>query len=108
MKKQTKNILAVVVGLVFTVALAVVFISMQEEKKELTVQPKQLEEDLHERDSAYNEIIDIMYTVESRIEKIKQRENLLSDVSGSNDFTPADKKQMVKDMTMIDSLIVET
>ncbi|MEP0984421.1 hypothetical protein [Ekhidna sp.] len=108
MKKQTKNILAVVVGLVFTVALAVVFISMQEEKKELTVQSKQLEEELHERDSAYNEIIDIMYTVESRIEKIKQRENLLSDVSGSNDFTPADKKQMVKDMTMIDSLIVET
>ncbi|WP_421763233.1 hypothetical protein [Ekhidna sp.] len=108
MKKQTKNILAVVIGLVFTVALAVVFISIQEEKKELTVQSKQLEEELQERDSAYNEIIDIMYTVESRIEKIKQRENLLTDVSGSNDFTPADKKQMVKDMTMIDSLIVET
>lgn len=108
MKTQTKNILAVVIGLVLTVALASVFISMQEEKKELTVQSMQLEEELQERDSAYNEIIDIMYTVESRIEKIKQRENLLSDVSGSSDFTKADKQQMVKDMTMIDSLIIET
>lgn len=108
MKSSTKNILAVVIGLVITVGLAAIFVSMQEEKKELTIQSIQLEEELQQRDSAYNEIIDIMYGVETKIDKIKQRENLLSDVSSSNDFTKADKKQMVKDMSMIDSLIVET
>ncbi|WP_420576044.1 hypothetical protein [Ekhidna sp.] len=108
MKTQTKYILAVVIGLVITVGLAAAFISMQEEKEELTVQSVQLEEELQKRDSAYNEIIDIMYGVESKIEKIKKRENLLSNVSNTNDFTTADKKQMVKDMSMIDSLIVQT
>ncbi|WP_424962084.1 hypothetical protein [Ekhidna sp.] len=108
MKTQNKNILAVVIGLIITVGLAAVFITMQEEKKELTVQSVQLEEELQKRDSAYNEIIDIMYGVENKIEKIKKRENLLSDVSNSNDFTTADKKQMVEDMSMIDSLIVQT
>ncbi|SNT17062.1 hypothetical protein SAMN05421640_2635 [Ekhidna lutea] len=108
MKTKTKNILAVVIGLAITAGLAAVFISMQEEKEELTVQSIQLEEELQERDSAYNEIIDIMYGVESKIEKIKQRESLLSEVSASDDFTKADKKQMVKDMSMIDSLIIET
>lgn len=108
MKTQTKYILAVVIGLIITVGLAAAFISIQEEKKELTVQSVQLEEELQKRDSAYNEIIDIMYGVENKIEKIKRRENLLSDVSNTNDFTTADKKQMVKDMSMIDSLIVQT
>ncbi|WP_420317881.1 hypothetical protein [Ekhidna sp.] len=108
MKAQTKNILAVVIGLAITIGLAFAFISMQEEKEELTFQSMKLEEELQKRDSAYNEIIDIMYGVESKIEKIKQRENLLSNVSKSNDFTTADKKQMVKDMSMIDSLIVQT
>jgi chromosome segregation ATPase len=108
MKTQTKNILAVVIGLAITVGLVTVFISMQEEKDELTVQSVQLEQELQKRDSAYNEIIDIMYGVENKIERIKKRENLLSEVSNNNDFTAADKKQMVKDMSMIDSLIVQT
>lgn len=108
MKSSTKNILAVVIGLAITIGLAAVFMSMQEEKEKLTVQSVQLEQELQQRDSAYNEIIDIMYGVETKIDKIKQRENLLSDVSGGNDFSTADKKQMVKDMSLIDSLIVET
>ena len=108
MKTSTKNILAVVIGLAITIGLAAVFVSMQEEKEKLTVQSVQLEQELQQRDSAYNEIIDIMYGVETKIDKIKQRENLLSDVSGGNDFSSADKKQMVKDMSLIDSLIVET
>ncbi|MEQ9467817.1 MAG: hypothetical protein RLN88_10430 [Ekhidna sp.] len=108
MKTQTKNILAVVIGLAITIALAVVFINMQEQKEELQVQSMQLEDELRQRDSAYNEIIDIMYGVESKIEKIKQRENLLSEANSTSDFTAADKKQMVKDMSMIDSLIIQT
>ncbi|WP_370089957.1 hypothetical protein [Ekhidna sp.] len=108
MKSSTKNILAVVIGLAITIGLAAMFISMQDEKEKLTVQSVQLEQELQQRDSAYNEIIDIMYGVETKIDKIKQRENLLSDVSGGNDFSKADKKQMIKDMSMIDSLIVET
>lgn len=108
MKTQTKSILAVVIGLAITVALAVVFINMQEQKEELQVQSMQLEDELQQRDSAYNEIIDIMYGVESKIEKIKQRENLLSEANSTSDFTAADKKQMVKDMSMIDSLIIQT
>lgn len=108
MNTQTKNILAVVIGLAITIAMAVVFTGMQEEKKELQVQSLQLEEELQERDSAYNEIIDIMYGVESKIEKIKQRENLIADVSSNKDFTKADKQQMVSDMGKIDSLIIQT
>ncbi|MEP1035250.1 hypothetical protein [Ekhidna sp.] len=108
MKTQTKNILAVVIGLTITIAIAIAFTGMQEEKKELLVQSIQLEEELQERDSAYNEIIDIMYGVENKIERIKQRENLIADVSTNKDFTKADKQQMVNDMGKIDSLIIQT
>ncbi len=108
MKTQTKNILAVVIGLAITIAIAVAFTGMQEEKKELQVQSMQLEEELQQRDSAYNEIIDIMYGVERKIERIKERENLISNVSSNDDFTKADKLQMVNDMSLIDSLIVQS
>lgn len=108
MKTQTRNILIVVIGLVITVAIATVFTSMQEEKIELKAASLQLEEELLARDSAYNEIIDIMYGVESKIEKIKQRENLLAEVNGANDLTSLDKRQLVNDMGLIDSLIIET
>ncbi len=108
MKSNTKVILAVVIGLAITTALAVGFITMQEEKKQLTVQSVKLEQELQQRDSAYNEIIGIMYGVESQIEKIKLRENLLADVSNDKDLTAANKNQLIDDMSKIDSLIVET
>ena len=108
MKTQTKNILVVVIGLTITVAFASLFTGMQQEKEELQLQSVKLEEELLKRDSAYNEVIDIMYGVESKIEKIKQRENLIADVSSNDDITNTDKKQMVNDMGMIDSLIVQT
>ncbi|MEO9482249.1 MAG: hypothetical protein ABJG47_02335 [Ekhidna sp.] len=108
MSKQTRNIITVVIGLVITVALAAVFSSMQVEKKELKVQSVKLEAELLQRDSAYNEIINILYGVESKIEKIKRRENLLSDLNGANDLSKTDKQQIVDDMGMIDSLIIQT
>ena len=95
-------------GLIITVIVTAAFISMQDEKQQLTVASKKLEVKLQERDSAYNEIIDIMYGVESKIEKIKQRENLIADVKSIRDFTEVNKKQMVDDMSKIDSLIMET
>jgi chromosome segregation ATPase len=90
-----------------TVGLIGVYFSMEEEKEQLTEKSTQLEEELHMRDSAYNEIIDIMYGVESKIESIKQRENIISEVS-NGDFNKRDKDQMIADMGMIDNLIVET
>lgn len=105
---KTKNIIAIVIGLAITIALAAVFTDMKEQKDTLKEQSNQLEEKLQKRDSAYNEVIDIMYAVESKIERIKKRESLLADVSNTNDFLKVDKKQLVNDMGLIDSLIVQT
>lgn len=107
MKTRTKNIIGVLIGLGLTVALAMAFINIRNEKTQLAETKVSLEKELHTRDSAYNEIINVMYEVESKIEKIKARENLISNMS-SGELTMSIKDQMVADMGRIDSLIIET
>lgn len=88
--------------------LSVALYTMHNDKVKLNEQSLALKETLDKKDSAYNEIIDIMYSVEQRIDKIKNRENLLTKINSKDDITAEDKDQMVKDMSMIDSLIIET
>ncbi|UXP32161.1 hypothetical protein N6H18_17620 [Reichenbachiella agarivorans] len=107
MKDRTIKITVLLVALVVTVGLIALFFTMEEEKSKLSEKSIQLEQQLEARDSAYNEIIDIMYSVESKIESIKDRESLISNIS-MGDVNKADKMQMMKDMSLIDSLILET
>lgn len=104
---RTMKITLLVAVLVVAGGFAALFYTMEEEKGELTQQSLQLEHELALRDSAYNEIIEIMYSVESKIELIKEREHLIADLS-TGDVDKADKLQLSKDMSMIDSLILET
>lgn len=106
-KSQTGKVVLSILFVLLAAGAVVFYFSMEEEKDQLFEMSTQLEEELHLRDSAYNEIIEIMYGVETRIEKIKERENIITDVS-NRDFSKKDKDQMIADMGSIDSLIVET
>ncbi|PIB35100.1 hypothetical protein BFP72_06650 [Reichenbachiella sp. 5M10] len=107
MKDRTIKITVFLVALIVTVGLVALFLTMEEEKEKLSAKSVELEQQLVSRDSAYNEIIDIMYSVESKIESIKDRESLISDMS-MGEVNKQDKLQMIQDMSMIDSLIIET
>ncbi|MBU2913635.1 hypothetical protein [Reichenbachiella agariperforans] len=107
MKDRTIKITLFVSALVVTVGLAALFFTMEEEKGRLSEKSIRLEEKLQSRDSAYNEIIDIMYNVESKIETIKDRENLITQTA-VGEVTKQDQMQMMRDMSLIDSLILET
>lgn len=107
MKTRTKNIIGVLIGLGLTTILAMTFVDLNNEKAQLAVSNVNLEKELETRDSAYNEIINVMFEVESKIEKIKARENLISDMS-IGELSKDTKDRMVEDMGKIDSLIVET
>ncbi|RJE74413.1 hypothetical protein [Reichenbachiella sp. MSK19-1] len=107
MKDRTIKITLFVSALVVTVGLAALFFTMEEEKGRLSEKSMRLEEKLQSRDSAYNEIIDIMYNVESKIETIKDRENLITQTA-VGEVTKQDQMQMMRDMSLIDSLILET
>lgn len=108
-KKQNQTGKIVLYSLLafLTIGALGLYFTMEEEKDQLVEKSTQLEEELHLRDSAYNEIIDIMYGVETRIEKIKERESIITEVS-NGDFSKKDKDQMIADMGSIDSLIIET
>lgn len=108
MKTKSKIILSMVLFIALVATLSVALYTMHNDKVKLNEQSLALKETLDKKDSAYNEIIDIMYSVEQRIDKIKNRENLLTKINSKDDITAEDKDQMVKDMSMIDSLIIET
>ncbi|MCV9387997.1 Cbp1 family collagen-binding glycoprotein adhesin [Reichenbachiella ulvae] len=107
MNDKSLKITLIVAALVVTGGLCALFYTMEEEKTQLSEQSFQLEKELAARDSAYNQIISIMYSVESKIEQIKDREHLISDLS-VGEVNQMDKMQLSKDLNMIDSLILET
>ncbi|CAN0107197.1 unnamed protein product, partial [Chrysoparadoxa australica] len=52
-----------------------------EKRKELQTKADQLEQQLHARDSSFNDIMDLMTKVDSQCEKIKERENIIGNRS---------------------------
>lgn len=78
-----------------------------EEREQLRAQAEQLEQQLHERDSAFNSIMNIMADVETQIEEIKAQEKLIS-TQHSSDFVSNDGEQMVSDLKKISDLINDT
>lgn len=105
--KTAKWTLVTAATLAVVVSLTALYFTIEDEKEQLSLKSIQLEEELQDRDSAYSEIIDIMYSLESQVGNIKLRENLVSEIS-SGDLTKSNKRQLVHDMDMIDSLILET
>ncbi len=79
----------------------------QEEKRQLQEQANNLELKLHQRDSAFNSIMNVMADVENEISKIKSQENILEQTS-DGDFTASTKQQMVDDLEKINELIIHT
>ncbi|UXX79266.1 hypothetical protein N7E81_18090 [Reichenbachiella carrageenanivorans] len=105
--KSAKLTLFIAATLAVVVSLTALYFTIEDEKEQLSLKSIQLEQELYTRDSAYNEIIDIMYSLESQVGQIKDRENLVNKIS-SGDLTKSNKRQLVEDMDLIDSLIIET
>lgn len=108
MNTRTKVTLSLFLAIAVVAMIAVALYTLHNDKVKLNEQSEFLKEKLDAKDSAYNEIMDIMYSVEQRIEKIKKRENLLTNINSKDDITEEDKDQMILDMSLIDSLIIET
>lgn len=105
MKTQYKNTLKISAVLL---AGALAFSSCNtEERERLQTEADQLEQKLHERDSAFNSIMNVMAEVEGQIEQIKTQENLIT-TNSSGDFSTSDKDQMVVDIKRINELINNT
>lgn len=105
-KKAKLTIVAAAV-LAVVVSLSALYLTIEDEKEQLSLKSIELEEELHSRDSAYSEILDIMYSLESQVSNIKMRENLVTEIS-TGDLTKSNKRQLVHDMDKIDSLILQT
>lgn len=106
MNSQTKKSTLKISAILLVGALA--FTSCdKEEREQLKAQADQLEQKLHERDSAFNSIMNVMAEVETQIEQIKTQENLIAN-SSSGDFSSMEKDQMVGDLKKINELISST
>jgi len=105
MKTKIKNKSLGIYGLIL---LGTLILSScgREEREKLQAQANELEQKLHERDSAFNSIMNVMADVESQIEEIKTQENLIATNSG--DFSERNDKQMVGDLKRINELIKNT
>lgn len=102
MKTTSKSIgRAAAIILVGTLALSS---CDKKEREQLKAQADSLEYRLHERDSAFNNIMNVMADVEQQIELIKKQENLIT-TNSSGDFTVSEKDQMVVDLKKINELI---
>lgn len=106
MNPQTKKSTLKISAILLVGALA--FTSCdKEEREQLQAQADELEQKLHERDSAFNSIMNVMAEVETQIEQIKTQENLIAN-SSSGDFSSMEKDQMVGDLKKINELISST
>ncbi|WP_421897249.1 hypothetical protein [Marinoscillum sp.] len=106
MNPQTKKSTLKISAILLVGALA--FTSCdKEEREQLQAQADELEQKLHERDSAFNSIMNVMAEVETQIEQIKTQENLIAS-SSSGDFSSMEKDQMVGDLKKINELISST
>lgn len=89
-------------------ALILLFTSCgQEERKKLEAQAQDLETKLHERDSAYNNIMNVMADVESQIEEIKKQENIITNMN-NEDISGQKGDKLVSDIQRINDLIKNT
>lgn len=81
-------------------------IDIHEEKDEAIAETQYFKKQLAHRDSVYNDVVDLMFQVESQIEEIKTREQLVSTL-GSSESNQA-SVDIVADLRLIDSLIINT
>ena len=89
------------ISLVFTLGLAS---CGKQERERLKAQADSLEYQLHERDSAFNNMMNVLNEVETQIDNIKQQEKIIA-TTGTSDFSVEEKSSMVKDLKQISSLI---
>lgn len=76
----------------------------KQEREKLKAQADSLEYKLQERDSAFNNIMNVMAEVETQIDDIKKQENMVV-TNSSGDFSPKEKNAMVDDLKRINVLI---
>ncbi len=106
--KFNNKILLIALGAFLISVAAVIYFGTQIEKEyfALNNETDSLKVQLEERDSAYNEVIEIMFSIEKQIARIKERENL---VSNSINKEIGDYQDVLSnDIDLIDSLIVAT
>jgi peptidoglycan hydrolase CwlO-like protein len=104
MNTKIKKSILLIIGVAVAGSITFTSCTYKEEREKLKSEATALEEELQARDSAYNEIMELMVGVEKQIDQIKEKENLVS-VNSQGDVTKSDKSQMVADMQAIDQLI---
>lgn len=87
--------------------MALISCSDKKEREQLKQQTQRLERELHEKDSAFNEIMAVMTSIESQISLIKEKENIVS-LQSNSDLSKSGKAQMIRDMEAIDMLVVNS
>lgn len=103
--KTNKNILAAMI--ISAGAIGFTSCSDKKEREQLKQQAELLEQRLHEKDSAFNEIMTVMSSVENQISEIKEKENIVS-LKSKGDLSESEKSQMIHDMESIDLLIANS
>jgi len=102
MNTQNKSLKgALVIGMAIVLGLSS---CDTKEREKLKAQADSLEYKLQERDSAFNNIMNVMADVERQIDDIKKQENLVVSNS-SGDFSTSEKNEMVDDLKRINTLI---
>lgn len=79
----------------------------RKEREQLKAEAQLLEQKLHERDSAFNAIMNIMADVENQIAQIKEQESIITQTSSGN-LENRSKKELVSDLQKINELIEST
>lgn len=105
MKNNNLKISILVVGIAMVIGFIYFIVTMKDEQQDLEQESIILENELAQRDSAYNEAVDLLFGIEAEVERIKNRENIISNRS-LNEHDGYSENQIVEDMRAIDSLIV--
>ena len=105
MKTNYRNIFAAVI--ITSASIVFTSCSDKKEREQLKQQAEMLEQKLHEKDSAFNEIMTVMSSVEDQIARIKEKENIVS-LQSKGELSDSEKTQMIHDMESIDMLIANS
>ena len=110
MKTKSVIIFGISALLVIGVIAGYIFFTDYQKKQEAQLQMKEdrnntLAIKLHQRDSLVNDYMTTFNQIEKDLQYIKEQENLLGNQSKDPEFTDDKKKQIVRDIQLVNSLI---
>ncbi len=96
-----------IIFFILIIALGVSSCDLKNERKQLRIKTALLEQELNERDSAFNQILTVMDLAESKINEIKERENIVT-LESEGEINPNQESRIIEDISLIDQLLNDT